>query len=172
MKIKKYLRNLIFIIASILFYLIWSNGGDYTYGKVLAKGIEKFTTKLSSIERVRIENYAEQQKTVIYCKYPDRTTNISLEYCLPIVLLFAWHFALFFDKRITYKKALKYFGINFLIVFVLQLLFPLLLFDISQSKMKSMGLFIGLQIFGFLVFFLILKDSLLLKLNYSTNEEN
>lgn len=169
---KKYLRNIIFIFVSIIFYLIWSNGGDSVYAKVLSTGIEKFTSKVSSIESVKTQYFADQEKTMIYCKYPDRTTKISLEYCLPVVLLFAWHFSLFFDKRITAKKAFKYFLINFLIVFSLQLLFPLLLYNISQSKMKSMSLFIGLQVFGFLVFFLILKDSLIIKSNYIPIEEN
>jgi len=51
-------------------------------------------------------------------------------------------------------------------------MFPLLLYNISQSKAKATGLFIGLQVFGFIVFFLMIKDSLLIKLKYSSEIEN
>ncbi|MDA3930358.1 MAG: hypothetical protein PF541_15515 [Prolixibacteraceae bacterium] len=163
---KKYIRNIVFIVASILFYLGWMNGGEMAYGKFIATGIEKFTSSISSIESVEYKYYEKEEKTMLYFQYPDRKNNISLEYCLPIVLLFAWHLALFFDRRITAKFALKLFALNFAIVYFLQLLFPLLLFNISQSKVKSMGLFIGLQIFGFIVFFLIIKDSLIIKNKY------
>lgn len=160
---KKYLRNSIFIVASILFYLIWINGGESAYGKLVATGIDKFTSKISSIESVEIKHYEEENKTMLFLKYPDRTTKIALEYCLPIVLLLAWQLSLFFDRRITSRFALQLLTINFVSIYILQILFPLLLFNISQSKTKSIGFFIGLQIFGFLVFFLILKDSLLIK---------
>jgi hypothetical protein len=169
---KNLVRNSVFIIASIVFYIIWANGGEQTYGKLVTFGIDKFTSKISSIEKAEFKHFEQEEKTLIYCYYPDRKTNIALEFCLPIVLLLAWHLSLFFDKRLKAKKALKMFGINFAIVYFLQIIFPLLLFNISQSKVKAMGLFIGLQVFGFIVFFLILKDSFLIKLNYSEPEQN
>lgn len=169
---KKYLRNSIFIVTSILLYLLWSNGGEQVYGKLIKTGIEKFTTKISSIESAEYKYYPDQQKTVIVCKYNDRQTVIALEFCLPIVLLLAWHFSLFFDYRLNKKTALKYFLVNFSILYFLQILFPLLLYNISQSKIKSMGLFIGLQVFGFIVFFLIIKDSFIIKYKYSKSVEN
>jgi hypothetical protein len=170
--VKNLTRNIVFVVASILFYLLWSNGGDQFYGKIVTFGIDKVTTRVSSIQKAEFVQYKEQEKTLIYCYYRDRKTNISLEFCLPIVLLLAWHFSLFFDKRLTAKSALKMLGINFAIVYFLQILFPLLLFNISQSKVKSMGLFIGLQVFGFIVFFLILKDSLFIKYKYSSSDLN
>jgi hypothetical protein len=170
--VKNLVRNTIFVAASILFYLLWSNGGDQIYGKIVTFGIDKVTTKVSSIEKAEFVHFKEQEKTLIYCYYRDRKTNISLEFCLPIVLLLAWHLSLFFDKRLNTKAALKMFGINFAILYFLQILFPLLLYNISKSPIKSMGLFIGLQIFGFIVFFLILKDSLIIKYKYSTVDIN
>ncbi|MDA3879569.1 MAG: hypothetical protein PF436_04205 [Prolixibacteraceae bacterium] len=169
---KKYIRNIVFLIAGVVFYILWNIGGQAIYGEVVKFGVEKFTTGVSKIESVDIKHFDKENKTMLYFTYPDRRNNISLEYCLPVVLLLAWHLALFFDKRLTAKKALKYFVINFIIIYIIQILFPLLLFNISQSKAKSMGLFIGLQIFGFLVFFLILKDSLLLKYFYSKEASN
>lgn len=169
---KNLVRNIVFIVSSIIFYLLWANGGEQAYGKIITFGIDKITSKVSSIEKAEFKHFDQDEKTLIYCYYPDRRTNIALEYCLPIVLLLAWHLSLFFDKRVNTKKALKMFGINFAIVYFLQILFPLLLFNISQSKVKAMGLFIGLQIFGFIVFFLIIKDSFLLRLNYPTPELN
>lgn len=169
---KKYLRNSVFILSSIVFYLLWSNGGEQVYGKFVTTGIEKFTTKISGIESVQYKHIPNQQITIITCNYSDRKTNIALEFCLPIVLLLAWHLSLFFDRRISSKTALKYFFVNFAILYFLQILFPLLLYNISQSKLKSMGLFIGLQIFSFLVFFLILKDSLIIKSKFSEPTEN
>ena len=164
---KKYRRNIIFIVAGFLFYLLWSNGGEQVYGKVVKTGVEKFTTKFSSIQTVKIQHFEQENKTLLYFKYPDRTTKITLEYCLPIVLLLAWQFSLFFDYRLKPKVALKFLATNFAIIYFLQIFFPLLLFNISQSATKSMSLFIGLQVFGFLVFFLILKDSLIIKLKYA-----
>jgi len=169
---KNLVRNSVFVLASIVFYLLWANGGEQVYGRLVAGGINTVTTKISSIKKAEFKHFEAEEKTLIYCYYKDRKTNISLEFCLPIVLLLAWHLSLFFDKRLNAKKALKMFGINFLIVFFLQILFPLLLYNISQSKVKAMGLFIGLQVFGFIVFFLILKDSFLIKLNNTEPEVN
>jgi hypothetical protein len=170
--VKNLVRNIIFVVASILFYLLWSNGGEQVYGKIVTFGIDKVTSRVSSIQKAEFVEYKEQEKTLIYCYYPDRKTNIALEFCLPIVLLLAWHFSLYFDKRINWKTASKMFGINFGIVYFLQIMFPLLLFNISQSKVKSVSLFIGLQVFGFIVFFLILKDSLVIKYKYSLSDIN
>ncbi|MCF8362128.1 MAG: hypothetical protein K9G70_05845 [Prolixibacteraceae bacterium] len=164
-------RNVIFIFASLIFYLVWSNGGEKIYAKVVATGVEKFTAKISSIESAEYKHFDDNNMTVIYCKYPDRTTNIAVEYCLPVVLLLAWNFALFFDKRLQTKTAFKYLGINFGIIYTLQIFFPLLLLNISQSKAKSTSLFIGLQIFSFIVLFLIIKDSLILKYKFSEGEQ-
>jgi hypothetical protein len=169
---KNLVRNSVFVVASILFYLLWANGGDQVYGRMVTFGIDKVTSRISSIEKAEFKHFEAEDKSHIYCYYPDRKNNISLEFCLPIVLLLAWHLSLFFDKRLKAKKALKMFGVNFAIVYFLQILFPLLLYNISQSKAKAMGLFIGLQVFGFIVFFLILKDSFLIKLNYQASEVN
>lgn len=169
---KKYLRNIIFIVAGFALYLLWSNGGEQVYGKVVVTGIQKFTAKVSAIETVTYTHYKEQGTTMLYFKYPDRTTSIALEYCLPVVLLLAWQLSLFFDRRIKTKIAFKLLGINFSILYFLQIFFPLLLFNISLSKTKSMGLFIGLQIFSFLVFFLMLKDSLMIKHKYALSDED
>ncbi len=169
-KMNKTIRNIIFIVASILFYLLWANGGEPVYGRFVAGGVEKVTSRFSSIEKTEIVHFEKEDKTLMYCYYPDRRTQIAIEYCLPVVLLLAWHFSLFFDKRLTWKIALRYLGINFAIVYFLQILFPLLMFNISQSEVKSMGLFIGLQVFGFVVFFLIIKDSLVIKYKFSQTE--
>ncbi len=166
---KRYIRNIIFIVASISFYLLWSYGGEQVYGKLIKGGVERITTKVSGIETVAMTHFDEENVTMLSFKYPDRTTKISLEYCLPIVLLLAWQFSVFFDKRIKSKKAFKLLGANFLIIYLLQIIFPLLLFNVSQSSAKSIGLFIGMQVFGFLVFFLILKDSLIIRLMTSKN---
>jgi hypothetical protein len=168
MRIKKYLRNIVFITLSFVLYLAWNNGGEKIYAKAVSFGIEKVTSRFSSIEKSSIKHFENQNKTLIYCYYPDRTTNIAVEFCLPIVLLLAWHIALFFDSRLKAKTALKMMSINIFIIYFLQILFPLLLFNISQSKVKSTGLFIGLQIFIFLVLFLIIKDSLIIKYKYSS----
>lgn len=160
---KNIVRNSVFIVLSILFYLIWMKGGEAVYGKIVEFGVNKVTANVSDIDHATLKNFKEEQKTMIFCKYPDRTTKISIEYCLPIVLLLAWNFSLFFDKRLKFKFALKLLAINFVIIYFLQIFFPLLLFNISASKVKSMSLFVGMQVFGFLVFFLILKDSLILK---------
>lgn len=167
-----YIRSTIFVLASILFYLIWSNGGERVYGKIVAGGVNKITTRFSSIQKSEYKYFEDQEKSVMFFFYKDRQNNISTEYCLPVVLLLAWHLSLFFDKRLIAKKALKYFAINFSIIYFLQIIFPLLLYNISQSKTKSMSLFIGLQIFSFIVFFLIIKDSLLIKYNNSMNNSN
>lgn len=86
---KQYRRNIVFIVVGIVLYLLWSNGGEPVYGKIVKTGVEKFTTKVSKIESVRLEYMKEENKTMLFFKYPDRTTKIALEYCLPIVLLLA-----------------------------------------------------------------------------------
>ena len=159
----RYVRNIIFLVASIMFYLLWNYGGEQVYGKFIMAGIEQLTLKISSIESVTMTHFENDDQTMLAFKYPDRTTSISMEYCLPVVLLLAWQFSIFFDRRITSKKALKMLAVNFILFYFLQLLFPLLLFNISQSNVKAIGFFIGLQIFGFIVFFLILKDSLIIR---------
>ncbi|MCE4566311.1 hypothetical protein INQ51_18465 [Maribellus sp. CM-23] len=169
---RRYFRNTIFVVTSVLFYLLWNSGGEEVYAKFLKEGVQHFTTKISAIETVYLKQEETKDKIIICFKYPDRTTKMTLDYCMPIVLLFAWQFSLLFDSRITKKTALKFFAINFLIVFILQFLFPLLLFDISNSKVKSVGLYIGFQIFGFIIFFLILKDSILIRLKAQQQKYN
>jgi len=163
----RFIRNAVFVVLSLLIYLAWSNGFDRAYGKFVAGGISNITSKFSSIERAQVKYYEEEKTSIITCKYEDRTTKINLEYCLPVVLLLAWQLSLFFDKRLRRKDTFKLLAINFLIVYFLQIIFPLLLFNVSQSKFKSTSLFIGMQIFSFIVFFLILKDSLMIKYIYS-----
>ncbi len=169
---KRYLRNTIFLIASVLFYFLWNSGGETAYASFLTEGVEKFASKISSVESAYLEKVENGEKTLICIKYPHRTTKMALDYCLPIVLLFAWQFALFFDSRISKKTALKFFAFNFLLVFVLQFLFPLLLYNHTESKIKTLGLFMGFQMFGFIIFFLILKDSILIRLKVSQKEYN
>lgn len=169
---KNYLRNIVFVVLGFLLYLGWVNGGETAYAKFVATGINQFTTKFSSLEKVKYKHFKEENTTKLFFKYPDRGNNISMEYCLPIVILLAWHISLFFDKRVRPKFAFKLLGFNFVFVYFLQIIFPLLLFNISQSKVKSMSLFVGLQIFGFLIFFLILKDSLIIKYKFSQQGNN
>lgn len=164
---KNLLRYSIFIIATILLYMIWVNGGERVYAKVIVTGIEKFTTKFSSISEVQIVHNDKDNSTSIFCIYPDRKNNITVEYCLPIILLLAWGVSLFFDKRIPKKYAIKLFVFNFIVIYILQIFFPLLLYNVSQSKIKSTSLFIGMQIFSFLIFFLIIKDLLLIRIKFS-----
>lgn len=157
-------RNILFVTLSILFYLLWENGGDKFYGRFVAGGISKVTAQFTPIEKAELRYFESEKKSLIYCIYDDRATKINIEYLLPIVLLLAWQLSLFIDKRLKSKEAAKLLVINFLIVYLLQIVFPLLLFNVSQSKFKSTSLFIGMQIFGFIVFFLIIKDSLLIRL--------
>ena len=110
---KRYLRNTIFLVASILFYLLWNNGGEEVYARFLREGVQQFTTKISDIETVYLKQENKLDKIIICFKYPDRTTRMTLDYCMPVVLLFAWQFSLFFDSRIAKKTALKFFAINF-----------------------------------------------------------
>jgi len=132
------IRIIVFVAASILFYAIWVNGGENAYGQFVAGGIDKITSKISSIEKAEFGLSEKTNAPTIYCYYPDRRTRIAMEFCLPIILLLAWHLSLFFDKRINAKIALKYLGVNFSIVYFLQIIFPLLLFNISQSKRLSL----------------------------------
>jgi len=165
-------RNSVFILLSLIFYVLWMKGGEQVYGKVVEFGIDKITSRFSAIDNATLMNFPVEKKNLIFCKYSDRTTKISVEYCLPIVLLLAWNISLFFDKRLVFKISAKWLTLNFFVVYFLQIIFPLLLFNISTSKIKSMSLFIGLQVFGFLVFFLILKDSFLLKYYFPQNKND
>lgn len=158
----KTIRYSVFIISSILFYVLWINGGEQAYGKIILRGMEQFSTQLSNIEQIELKHFEKEEKTMLYFTYSDRKNSISLEYCLPIVLLLAWQFSLFIDRSISTKLAFKLFAINFIIVFILQITFPLLLFNVSLSKPKAISLFIGLQTFSFIILFLILKDTLIL----------
>jgi hypothetical protein len=161
------IRNIVFIVLSFAFYFAWENGGDRLYGKFVAGGISKITTQFSSMEKAELRHYENPKTDLLYCLYEDRATKIDIEYLLPIVLLLAWQLSLFIDKRVNVKGALKLFAVNFSIVYLLQVLFPLLLYNVSQSKFKSTSLFIGMQVFGFIVFFLIIKDSLLIRFRTS-----
>lgn len=156
-------RNLVFVLGSIALYMLWQSGGEKAYAKLISTGIEKITSRVSPIEYVEYKHFDKENKTMLILHYPNKTNRIALEYCLPVVLLLAWQLSLFFDPQLKKNIAFRYLGINFLILFFLQIFFPLLLYNISESKARSMGLFVGLQVFGLLVFFLIVKDSLLIK---------
>ncbi|MBN2805841.1 MAG: hypothetical protein JXR22_04225 [Prolixibacteraceae bacterium] len=160
---KKSPRYLVFILGSILFYMLWISGGEKVYAKLISTGISKITASVSAIDKVEYKHFEKENKTMLFLQYPDKSNKIALEYCLPVVLLLAWQFSLFVDRKIKKKTALGFLAFNFTILYFLQIFFPLLLYNISESKARSMGLFVGLQIFGFIVFFLIIKDSLLIK---------
>ena len=146
--------------------MLWIKGGEKAYGKFITWGTNNITTAFSSMDKAEFAT-ATDKSHVMLCYYDEekvtRRTNINLEYLLPIVLLLAWHLSLFVDRNIPTKKSLKFLGINFGIVFILQIFFPLLLYKVSESAFKSLSVFIGLQIFGFLAFFLIIKDSFIIR---------
>lgn len=169
---KNQLKFLIFIISSILFYVAWGNGGEFFYGKVVSTGMNQFISPLSELENTHIEFDENSKKNILYCDYPDRQNSIAIEYCLPIILLMAWHLSLFFNRRLVKKLVVKLFVINVAIIYSLQIIFPLLLFNISLSKTKSISLFIGLQVFSFIALFLILKDSIIIKTRLKQNSFN
>ncbi len=156
-------RNLIFVALSFIFYLAWENGGDKIYGKIVAAGINKIATQFTKIEKAELRNLEVEDKSLIFCTYNDRATKLNIEYLLPVVLLLAWQISLFADKRLKAFSVIKLLLFNFILLYLLQIFFPLLLYNVSQSKFKSTSLFIGMQVFGFIVFFLILKDSLLIR---------
>jgi hypothetical protein len=160
---KKSPRYIVFLLGSLLFYLLWISGGEKVYAKLISTGIEKITASISSIEKVEYKHFEKENKTMLFIQYPDKSNKIAMEYCLPVVLLLAWQFSLFFDHKLKKMTALRFLAFNFFILYFLQIFFPLLLYNISESKARSMGLFVGLQIFGFMVFFLIIKDSLLIR---------
>jgi hypothetical protein len=151
------ISNIIFIVAGIAFYVLWNYGGDRLYGKFVSVGIEHFVTNISDLEKVSLNYVQEKHQLYIACKFPKIEVGVSMVSYLPVVLLLAWQFSLFFDKRITTKKAFRLFAINFLVFYLLQITYPILL------RSKSSIMFIGVQIFSFLVFFFILKDSLVIK---------
>ena len=155
------IRYIIFIILGVGFYLLWNYGGDKLYSKFVVVGIEHFVTKISEIDKVSLKYIQRDHQMYIACKYPKGEVGVSTENNLPIVLLLAWQFSLFFDKRITSKRAFRLFTVNFLIFYFLQITYPLLL--LSESGF----MFIVRQIFSFLVFFIILKDTFLIRLTAS-----
>lgn len=150
-------RFIIFIVLGIGLYLLWNSGGDRVYGKFITFGIENLIAKNSEIEEATLKYVKRDNQYYIACKYAKGESGVSMEYYLPIVLLLAWQISLFFDKSITTKKALSLFAINFLIFYILEITYPLLL------RSKSSFMFIGMQLFSFLVFFIILKDTLIIK---------
>lgn len=152
-------RNIIFIVLGFGLYLLWNSGGDRVYGKFITFGIENFVTKNSDIEEVTMKYIKKDDQYYIACKYAKGESGVSMEHYLPIVLLLAWQISLFFDKSIKTKKALRLFAINFLIFYILEITYPLLI------RSKSSFMFIGMQIFSFLVFFIILKDTFIIKSN-------
>ncbi|WP_297097867.1 hypothetical protein [uncultured Draconibacterium sp.] len=152
------IRNIIFILLGIAFYLLWNYGGDRFYGKFIAFGIEHIVSKKSDITSATVNYFKSDDQYYIAYKYPKGESGVSMESYLPVVLLFAWQIALFFDKRINMKKALWLFAINFLIIYLLQITYPLVM------RSKSSLMFIGTQIFSFLVFFIILKDTFIIRL--------
>lgn len=155
-------RNIIFITLGIGFYLLWNYGGERLYGKFVAFGIEHIVSKQSDISSATLNYVKSNDQYYIACKYPKGESGVSMENYLPIVLLLAWQIALFFDNRINTKKALWLFAINFLIFYILQITYPLVI------RPKSSFMFIGTQIFSFLVFFIILKDSFLIRSKIKT----
>lgn len=168
---KKISRHWIFLLGSVLFYFLWHAGGEKVYAKFITTGIAKITSRVVDLESVEYKHFEKENKTMLYLQYTDKSNKIAMEYCLPVVLLLAWQLSLFFDSKLAKKYALRFLAVNFGILYMLQIFFPLLLYNISESKTRSMGLFVGLQIFGFLVFFLILKDSLLIRLKKKFENE-
>jgi len=155
--------NKIAIVLALAFgfYILWHFGFNYVWAYCLKAGISTITAAFSDIQEV----WVEKSETVVhlYFRYPDRKNNVNAEFTLPIVLLLAWQTYLFIIKDVSRKFALRSLGFNLTILYLLQIFFPLLLYNVSASKTKATLFFLGLQIFGMLVFFLIAKDNILLK---------
>lgn len=154
-------RVLIVLGFATVLYILWQFGFNYVWANILKVGVSAITATFSNIQKVTIDNTSEI--TVLYFQYPDRTNHINIEYALPIVLLLAWEASLFVIKNVPHQFAFKSLGINVGIVWLIQIFFPLLLFNISTSKIKGSFFFLGLQVFSILVLFLIIKDSIILK---------
>lgn len=161
-------RVVIVLGFATIFYILWQFGFDYVWANIVKAGVSTITAAFSDIQKVTIDNTGEAP--VLYFYYTGRNNHVDIEYALPIILLLAWQASLFVIKNIPRRFAFKSLGINVGILWLIQIFFPLLLFNISTSKIKGSFFFLGLQIFGILVLFLIIKDSISLK--YENQSKN
>jgi len=152
---------LLFVLFSFILYLAWYYFIQQYYAVFISKSCVHFTSIFSDIKTSHIDN--SKNPVMMFFNYRDRTTHVSIEYCMPVILLLAWHFAQFFGE-IKKSTVAKYAAINFAIVYFFQMLYPLLLYGISKSQVKFTLFFLGLQCFGVLILFLIITNNLYLKI--------
>ncbi len=154
-------RILIVLGLATAYYIIWQLGFDYVWANIVKAGISTITAAFSDIQEVAV--VISDDAIRFHFRYPDRKSSVNIEYLLPVVLLLAWQTYLFIIKTVPRKFALKSLGFNLGILWLMQIFFPLLLFNVSMSKVKASFFFLGLQVFGMIVLFMIIKDSVLLK---------
>lgn len=156
-------RILVVLGLSTVFYFFWQIGFDYIWAYILKAGISTITAIFADIQQVVVQQSDDAIR--LFFHYPDRNNSVNVEYALPIVLLLAWQTYLYIDKNVTIKFANHSLLLNISIFYLLQIFFPLLLYNVSASKTKATLFFLGLQVFGMLVLFLIIKDSVMIKYN-------
>ena len=162
MKLKHFL---IFLGLASIIFILWKLGLQVFWAKFVLSGVNTITTSLSSMQKA-VLNTGKLPEFIYY--YSDRSNKQDLEHLLPTVVLIAWQITLFFVKDVDWKYIARLAAINILIVWLLQILYPLMLFNINQSKFKLAMVVIGLQLFDFMILFLIIKDIVLLRFKIKT----
>jgi len=150
----------IFLILATVLFILWKLGLQVMWAKFVLSGLNTITTSVSHLQKAVLSTGKDLEFTYFYA---DRTNKQDLEHLIPTVILIAWQITVFFVKDIQWKYAAKLALINIGLVWLLQIFYPLLLFNINQSKFKLAMVVIGLQIFDFMFLFLILKDIILLR---------
>ncbi len=154
-------RILIVLGLSTIYYALWQLGFDYVWAYILKGGISTITASFSGIKEVLVEK--SETAIHLYFKYVDRNNDVNVEYALPIVLLLGWQTYLLIMRDIPRRFAFRSAAFNLILLYLFQIFFPLLLYNVSASKTKATLFFMGLQVFGMLILFLIVKDNVILK---------
>jgi hypothetical protein len=148
------------ILLSFLMFILWQIGGKVVYAHIIKTGMNIITANISSIKKVEITY--QDSEPIFHFKYekPKLEKFYSTKYCMSIIVLISWQIILLIftkNRKLALKMAMQNIGI----MYIIQILFPILILSKNASPVNAMIFFILLQGINFCVLFLIIKDNII-----------
>ena len=164
MKQKKIINVLIIVAVSSLLLFLWFLGLDRIYAEILVIGTNLFLAPWpDTLIIVEIETGAPV--FIVETLFDGRKGSFPQEaklIILPVIMILTWQVLLFFNLPL--KNALRSLWENFLIFFLIQVIFLLLLTVYYKSGLAAFIYDLLMDSFYIIALFLIVKDTIKFKL--------
>lgn len=164
MKQKKITNALIIVAVSSLLLFLWFYGLDRIYAEILVIGTNLFLAPWPDT-LIIVETEAGGPVFIVETLFDGRKGTFPQEaklILLPVIMILTWQILLFFNLPL--KNVLRSLSENFLIFFLTQVFFLLLLTVYYKSGLAAFIYDLLMDSFYIIALFLIVKDTIKYKL--------